>query len=51
MNLDGCPKSIRKEIVAMHDKYLETKDGSRELRVRKKKKVNIIHYLFSLIKS
>jgi hypothetical protein len=51
MDLDGCSKSVKKEIVAIHDQYLDNKDRSREFRIRKKRKVNIIQHLFSLIKS
>ncbi len=49
MDLEGCNQSVKKEIVAIHDQYLETKDRTRELRLQKKK-VNIIRHLFLLAK-
>lgn len=50
-NMDsGCyNQSVKKEIIAIHDQYLETGDRTRELRLQKKK-VNIIRHLFLLAK-
>jgi len=48
MNLDGCSQSVKKEIEAIHDKFLEDKDESREFYVQKK--IKLIHYLVLMSK-
>jgi hypothetical protein len=49
MNLDGCSESVKKEIIAMHDQYLENGDRVKELRLEKKKSY-IMRYLFFKLK-
>lgn len=49
MNLNGCPQSVRREIEAMRDDYLERGSTSRELRPQKGER-DFTKYLFFLKK-
>ena len=51
IDLNGYSKSVKKEIIAIHDHYLENRDKLKVFDTIKKRKVNIFYYLFLLIKS